>query len=31
MLTAYIAQTILLEATVSYLGLSVTEPTPAWV
>ena len=30
MLTAYIAQAILLEATLSYLGLGVTEPTPAW-
>ncbi len=30
MLTAYIAQAILLEAVLSFLGLGVTEPTPAW-
>lgn len=30
MLTAYIAQAILLEATLSFLGLGVAEPTPAW-
>jgi peptide/nickel transport system permease protein len=30
MVTAYIAQAILLEASLSYLGLGVTEPTPAW-
>lgn len=30
MLTAYAAQAILLEATLSFLGLGVTEPTPAW-
>ncbi len=30
MLTAYIAQAILLEASLSFLGLGVTEPTPAW-
>jgi peptide/nickel transport system permease protein len=30
MLTAFIAQSILLEATLSFLGLGVTEPTPAW-
>jgi peptide/nickel transport system permease protein len=30
MLTAYIAQAILLEAALSFLGLGVTEPTPAW-
>ena len=29
MLTAYIAQAILLEAALSFLGLGVTEPTPA--
>lgn len=29
-LTAYIAQAILLEASLSFLGLGVTEPTPAW-
>ena len=28
--TAYIAQAILLEAALSFLGLGVTEPTPAW-
>lgn len=30
MLTAYMAQAILLEASLSYLGLGVAEPTPAW-
>jgi peptide/nickel transport system permease protein len=30
MLSAYIAQAILLEATLSFLGLGVAEPTPAW-
>ncbi|MBM3569195.1 MAG: ABC transporter permease [Alphaproteobacteria bacterium] len=30
MLTAYIAQAILLEASLSFLGLGVSEPTPAW-
>ncbi len=30
MLTAFIAQAILLEASLSFLGLGVTEPTPAW-
>ena len=30
MLTSYVAQAILLEATLSFLGLGVTEPTPAW-
>lgn len=30
MLTAYIAQSILLEASLSFLGLGVNEPTPAW-
>jgi peptide/nickel transport system permease protein len=30
MLTAFIAQAILLEATLSFLGLGVNEPTPAW-
>lgn len=29
-LTAAIAQAILLEASLSFLGLGVTEPTPAW-
>ena len=29
-LTAYIGQAILLEASLSFLGLGVTEPTPAW-
>lgn len=28
--TAYVAQAILLEAALSFLGLGVTEPTPAW-
>jgi len=30
MFTAYIAQAILLEASLSFLGLGVAEPTPAW-
>lgn len=30
MLTAYIGQAILLEAALSFLGLGVVEPTPAW-
>lgn len=30
MLTAYVAQAILLEASLSFLGLGVTEPTPSW-
>ncbi|MFQ5839651.1 MAG: ABC transporter permease [Candidatus Methylomirabilales bacterium] len=30
MLTAFLAQAILLEATLSFLGLGVSEPTPAW-
>jgi peptide/nickel transport system permease protein len=30
MLTAYMAQAILLEASLSFLGLGVAEPTPAW-
>jgi peptide/nickel transport system permease protein len=30
MLTAYIAQAILLEAVLSFLGLGVSEPVPAW-
>lgn len=30
MLTAFIAQAILLEASLSFLGLGVTEPAPAW-
>jgi peptide/nickel transport system permease protein len=30
MFTAFIAQAILLEASLSFLGLGVTEPTPAW-
>lgn len=30
MLTAFIAQAILLEASLSFLGLGVTEPSPAW-
>jgi peptide/nickel transport system permease protein len=30
MVTAFIAQAILLEASRSFLGLGVTEPTPAW-
>jgi peptide/nickel transport system permease protein len=30
MLTAFIGQAILLEASLSFLGLGVSEPTPAW-
>ncbi|ARP99634.1 ABC transporter permease [Pseudorhodoplanes sinuspersici] len=30
MLTAYVAQAILLEAVLSFLGLGVAEPVPAW-
>lgn len=30
MFTAFIAQAILLEASLSYLGVGVTEPTPSW-
>jgi len=30
MFAAYVAQAILLEASLSFLGLGVTEPTPAW-
>jgi len=30
MFTAFIAQAILLEASLSFLGLGVTEPTPSW-
>lgn len=30
MFTAYVAQAILLEASLSFLGLGVTEPTAAW-
>ncbi|CEJ09998.1 Glutathione transport system permease protein GsiD [bacterium YEK0313] len=30
MFTAFVAQAILLEASLSFLGLGVTEPTPAW-
>ncbi len=30
MVTAFMAQAILLEASMSFLGLGVTEPTPAW-
>lgn len=30
LITAYIAQAILLEASLSFLGLGVTEPKPAW-
>jgi peptide/nickel transport system permease protein len=30
MFTAFIAQAILLEASLSFLGIGVTEPTPAW-
>jgi peptide/nickel transport system permease protein len=30
MITAFIAQAILAEASLSFLGLGVTEPTPAW-
>ncbi|MFQ6014159.1 MAG: ABC transporter permease [Anaerolineae bacterium] len=30
MLTAFLGQAILLEASLSFVGLGVTEPTPAW-
>ena len=30
MITAFLGQAILLEASLSFLGLGVTEPTPAW-
>jgi peptide/nickel transport system permease protein len=30
MLTAYLGQAILLEASLSFLGMGVAEPTPAW-
>jgi peptide/nickel transport system permease protein len=30
MLTAFVGQAILLEASLSFLGLGVAEPTPAW-
>jgi peptide/nickel transport system permease protein len=30
MLTAFVGQAILLEASLSYLGMGVQEPTPAW-
>ncbi|MCV9967620.1 ABC transporter permease [Pararhizobium sp. BT-229] len=30
LLTAFISQAILIEASLSYLGLGVTEPTPSW-
>ena len=30
LLSAYVAQAILLEASLSFLGLGVTEPKPAW-
>jgi peptide/nickel transport system permease protein len=30
MLTAFVGQAILLEASLSFLGLGATEPTPAW-
>jgi peptide/nickel transport system permease protein len=30
MITAYVAQAILLEASLSFLGLGITDPTPAW-
>ncbi|MSO94073.1 MAG: ABC transporter permease [Rhodospirillales bacterium] len=30
MLTAFVAQAILLEASLSFLGLGVNEPTPSW-
>jgi peptide/nickel transport system permease protein len=30
LLTAFVGQAILLEASLSFLGLGVTEPTPAW-
>jgi peptide/nickel transport system permease protein len=29
-MTAFIGQAILLEASLSFLGLGVSEPTPAW-
>jgi peptide/nickel transport system permease protein len=30
LMTAFLGQAILLEATLSYLGLGVVEPDPAW-
>ena len=30
MLSTFVGHAILLEASLSYLGLGVTEPTPAW-
>ena len=30
MMTAFLGQAILLEATLSFLGLGVFEPTPSW-
>ncbi|MCR5855730.1 ABC transporter permease [Mesorhizobium sp. J428] len=30
MLSSYIAQAILLESTLSFLGLGISEPTPSW-
>ena len=30
LITAFVGQAILLEASLSYLGLGVQEPTPAW-
>jgi peptide/nickel transport system permease protein len=30
MITAFVGQAILLEASLSFLGLGVQEPTPAW-
>jgi peptide/nickel transport system permease protein len=30
MLTAFLAEVIVLEASLSFLGLGVVEPTPAW-
>ena len=30
LITAFIGQAILLEASLSYLGLGVVEPTPSW-
>ena len=30
MLTSFLGQAILLEASLSYLGMGVQEPTPAW-
>jgi len=30
MITAFVGQAILLEASLSFLGLGVVEPTPAW-